>query len=89
LEFCTFNFTGIIKTVQNYLSSQTNKISHSKKAMAKSLTFTEAVDRVQEWRRRWDNQQHLRGIEADEGEGCGGEIEEDDEESGRVAVTRL
>lgn len=39
-------------------------------AMAKSLSFTEAVDRVQEWRRRWGRQEQLEeqdGIDEDKG----------------------
>jgi len=38
--------------------------------MAKSLSFTEAVDRVQEWRRRWGRQEQLEehdGIDEDKG----------------------
>ena len=54
-----------------------NNIVCTTQAMAKSLTFTEAVDRVQEWRRRWEHHEERETAE------------EDDGESGRVAVTRL
>jgi hypothetical protein len=50
--------------------------------MAKSLTFTEAVDRVQEWRRRWGGMAN-----AAEGEE-GAEVEEEGP-SGQMAVTKL
>ena len=49
--------------------------------MAKSLTFTEAVDRVQEWRRRWGGMTTAEGEE-------GAEVEEEGP-SGQMAVTKL